>query len=150
MAHHTIISQEAVSLLTTGVFGDAEDTWLPDKFIVSSPAVRSKDRYNVNIEHSCAPLINPNTGKTITQYRKLANNPATREVWQTAYGKEFGRMSQGYRKTGTRGNICIFVMTHDKIASTPADRVVTYARIVVDFCPQKKDPNRVQITAGGI
>ena len=25
----------------------------------------------------------------------------------------------------------------------------TYARVVVDFCPQKEDPNRVRITAGG-
>ena len=25
----------------------------------------------------------------------------------------------------------------------------TYARIVVDFRPQKEDPNRVKITAGG-
>ena len=24
-----------------------------------------------------------------------------------------------------------------------------YARVVVDFCPQKEDPNRVRITAGG-
>ena len=150
MAHHSIISQEVVNLLTTGVFGGTEDIWLHEKFIVSSPTARSENKYDVNIEHCCVPVIHQTTGKTIIQYYKLANNPATREVWQTAYGKELGRMSQGYRKTGTRGNICIFVMTHDKIASTPADRVVTYARIVVDFCPQKKDPNRVQITAGGI
>ena len=26
---------------------------------------------------------------------------------------------------------------------------MTYARIVVDYCAQKQDPNRVQITAGG-
>ena len=29
------------------------------------------------------------------------------------------------------------------------DRVVTYANIVVDYRPQKEDPNRVCITAGG-
>merc|ERR1712155_240657 len=28
-------------------------------------------------------------------------------------------------------------------------KVVTYARIVMDFCPQKEDPNQVRITAGG-
>ena len=32
----------------------------------------------------------------------------------------------------------------------PNDRVVTYANIVVDYRPQKEDPNRVRITAGAI
>ena len=31
----------------------------------------------------------------------------------------------------------------------PPDRVVTYARVAVDFRPQKEDPNRVRITAEG-
>ena len=37
----------------------------------------------------------------------------------------------------------------DGIKRIPRDRVVTYARIVVDYRPQKEDPNRVRITAGG-
>ena len=37
----------------------------------------------------------------------------------------------------------------DEIPLIPGDRVVTYARIVVDFRPQKEDPNRVRITVGG-
>ena len=37
----------------------------------------------------------------------------------------------------------------DKIKDIPKDRVVTYARIVVDYRSQKADPNRVSITAGG-
>ena len=40
-------------------------------------------------------------------------------------------------------------MTHEEIKSTPGDRTVTYARIVVDFRPQKTDPNRVRITVCG-
>ena len=39
-------------------------------------------------------------------------------------------------------------MNHDEIAYIPKDRVVTYARVVIDFRPQKEDPNRVRITAG--
>ena len=35
------------------------------------------------------------------------------------------------------------------INNIPSDRTVTYTRIVVDFRPQKSDPNRVLITAGG-
>ena len=40
-------------------------------------------------------------------------------------------------------------MNHQDIANIPDDRVVTYARIVIDYRPQKADPNRVRITAGG-
>ena len=35
------------------------------------------------------------------------------------------------------------------IDNIPSDRIVTYTRIVVDFRPQKSDPNRVHITYGG-
>ena len=40
-------------------------------------------------------------------------------------------------------------MSHDEIKRIPRDCTVTYARIVVDFGPQKEDPNRVRITVGG-
>ena len=40
-------------------------------------------------------------------------------------------------------------MTHQEIAAIPADRTVTYTRIVVDYRSQKDDPNRVRITVGG-
>ena len=42
-------------------------------------------------------------------------------------------------------------MGHDYRADKhiPAERVVTYARAVVDFRPQKEHPNRVGITAVG-
>ena len=58
-------------------------------------------------------------------------------------------MAQGNNKTGEKGTDTIFVMTHKEIANIPKDCIVTYAHIVVDFCLQKKDPNRVRITAGG-
>ncbi len=38
-------------------------------------------------------------GKTITSYKKLMNNPAKMEIWQTAFGKDFGGMAQGNNKT---------------------------------------------------
>ena len=58
-------------------------------------------------------------------------------------------MAQGDNKTGTKGKNCIFVMTHNEIKTMFArGKKPTYARIVVDFRPQKEDPNRVRITAG--
>ena len=103
----------------------------------------------MDIEHVCAPVVHPETGERITSYRKLAKDAVTKETWTTGFGKGFGNLAQGDAKTGTPGLNAIRVMTLEEIKNIPADRVVTCARVVVDFRPQKEDPNRVQITAGG-
>merc|ERR1712197_206627 len=43
----------------------------------------------------------------------------------------------------------IFVLDHEDIKRIPKHKTITYARLVVDFRPQKADPNRVWMTAGG-
>merc|ERR1712085_177210 len=48
-----------------------------------------------------------------------------------------------------KGTNTVLFMDLDEIKTIPREQVVTYARIVVDYRPQKKDPNRVRITAGG-
>eukprot|EP00957_Ditylum_brightwellii_P000363 27847-Ditylum_brightwellii.AAC.1 len=40
-------------------------------------------------------------------------------------------------------------MDKQQIKTIPDNQTVTYARIVVDHCPQKKDPNRLQLTVSG-
>ena len=56
----------------------------------------------------------------------------------------------GRRQDETEGKNCIFAMEHAQITKIHAEgRKSTYACIVVDFHPQKDDPNRVRITAGG-
>jgi hypothetical protein len=76
-------------------------------------------------------------------------NSVTVETWQTAFGKDFGGMCQDDDKTGTVGTDAMFVMTPQDVTNMPADRFATYANIVVDFRPQKEDPHRIRITAGG-
>jgi hypothetical protein len=71
-------------------------------------------------EHFASPMVHPITGKTISSYKKLMNNPATAEIWQTAFGKDFGGMAQGNNKTGQKGTNAIFVMTHNKIKQAVA------------------------------
>eukprot|EP00804_Cyclotella_cryptica_P005248 CCRYP_018890-RA/>CCRYP_018890-RA protein AED:0.36 eAED:0.27 QI:0/0/0/1/0/0/3/0/601 len=83
----------------------------------------------------------------LDHYEKLANDPALQDVWTQAMCKELGRLAQGWN--GNNGTDTIFFMTHDEIKRIPRDRTVTYARIVVDYRPQKDDPNRVRITVGG-
>ena len=85
----------------------------------------------------------------MTQYRELRRDPSLSEVWTTAFGKEFGNLAQGEQKTGTQGTNAMFVMTPEQIKRIPGDRIITYAKIVVDYRSQKSDPNRVCITAGG-
>eukprot|EP00978_Attheya_sp_CCMP212_P036456 scaffold165431_cov36-Attheya_sp.AAC.1 len=33
--------------------------------------------------------------------------------------------------------------------NVPKGKIVTYARFVADICPQKDEPNRMRLTAGG-
>jgi hypothetical protein len=43
-----------------------------------------------NYAHYASPMVHPTTGMTITSYKRLMNNPETAEIWQTAFGKDFG------------------------------------------------------------
>ena len=61
--------------------------------------------------------------------------------------KELGRLAQSL--DGTKGTDTIFFMSHDEIKRIPRNRTVTYAHIVVDYRPQREDPNRVRISVGG-
>jgi len=93
---------------------------------------------------------NPTTGEAISSYKRLMNDPVTAEVWQTAFGKDFGGMAQGDNKTGQKGTNSVFVMTHKEIdIAKNAGHKWTYARVVVDYRPQKEDPNRIRIAVGG-
>ncbi len=95
-------------------------------------------------------MVHPLTGRTISSYKKLMNDTTTAEVWQTAFGKDFGGMAQGCNKTGQKGTNAMFVMTQDDIKhALAANKFFTYANPVVNFRPQKEDPHQICITAGG-
>eukprot|EP00970_Alexandrium_tamarense_P017799 scaffold11398_cov137-Alexandrium_tamarense.AAC.1 len=132
-----IISQEAVNFIT-------EQTWNNTQQMLPLSLQNTP-----NMEHFAAPVIHPTSGETITDYRKLMKDPATAEIWTKAFGKEIGSLAQGDDLTGTKGTDTIVFLDRIGIKNIPKDRVITYARIVVDYRPQKEDPNRVRITAGG-
>ncbi len=58
-------------------------------------------------------------------------------------------MTQGNKKTKQEGTNSIFVMTHEENKCIPQNQTITYARAVVDICPQKADPHHIQNTTGG-
>jgi hypothetical protein len=45
-------------------------------------------------------MVHPTTGKMITNYKQLMHDPQIADVWQTAFGKDFGGMAQSDDKTG--------------------------------------------------
>ncbi|MCP4142532.1 MAG: hypothetical protein GY755_20020, partial [Chloroflexi bacterium] len=100
-------------------------------------------------QHFCAPVTHPVTGETITKYKKLISDPILSDTWKRAFGKEFGGLAQGDNLTKTTGTNSLIILKPQEIKNIPKDRTITYGRIVVDYRPQKKDPNRVRITAGG-
>ena len=101
----------------------------------------------LGLEHVANGVVHPVTKETNTNYKALIKDTIMREVWMEAMAKELGRLAQGWGTTKETNTIEF--MSHEEIARIPKGKVVTYARIVVDFCPQKEDPNRVRITAGG-
>ena len=143
LQNHNMISQQAITFLTDEVCNNSPQHFTPTNLRPKEAATAA------NLEHLAMPMIHPTTGETISSYKKLMNDPATMEIRQTAFGKDFGGMAQGDNKTGQKGTNAIFVMTHAEIPLIPADSTITYMRVVIDFHPQKADPHRICITAGG-
>ena len=92
-------------------------------------------------------VVHPFTKETITKYKKFIDDPLMRVVCSKAMCKELGRLCQGFEDTS--GTNTMRFLDLEGIINIPQDRVVTYKIIVVDYGSQKKDPNRVRITAGG-
>ncbi len=68
-----------------------------------------KIRQNANqLQHYANPMVHPVTGETISSYKKMMQDPATAEVWQTAFGKEnekHGSRGQQNRSEGNKRNV---------------------------------------------
>ena len=104
-----LISQRALSAMTLQEALTAPRAFTPRKLI---PPTYTE---STNYAHFVAPMIHPTTGEIISSYKRLMHDPATAEVWQMAFGKDFGGMAQGDLKTGQKGTNSVFVMTHKEI-----------------------------------
>jgi hypothetical protein len=104
--------------------------------------------------HFAGPVFDATSGKQL-EHRQLHRHPTYKEVWDTSYANELGRLCQGIgqdkanpakqRVEGT--NTFRPIKLHD----IPIDRRgdVTYTKVVCEVRPQKEDPNRTRITIGG-
>ena len=79
-------------------------------------------------------------------YRDLNKyyNPVTRLRWTKSGKKEFGRLCQGYGEEQGMD-----VIEWIPRADLPHDKTATYPRYMVAYRPEKDDPFRTRITAGG-
>jgi len=123
-----LISQQALNAVTMREALTPPTAFTPRKFV---PAA-----YENNVPHFvhfASPMVHPTTGETISSYKRLMNDPETVEVWQTAFGKDFGGMAQGDNKTGQKGMNSVLIMRHKEIDIVKAaGHTWTYARIVVN------------------
>ena len=120
------ISQEALYHIVGVGYTNAPEITIPDKLKSSRLTIEPA----IGIEELCNGVVYPITQETITKYQKLAKDPILQKVWTKAMTKELGRLAQGFGDT--KGTDTIQFLTKDGIKCIPADRTITYARIVVD------------------
>ncbi len=145
-ARQRLMTQRAINVVTIQEEVSLDTIYTPQVMMNKQAQV-----HPTMFEHFASPMVHPMMGKTILSYKKLMNDPATAEIWRTAFGKDFGGMAQGDNKTGQKGTNATFVMTHDDIKqAVAAGNFFTYMNPVVNYRAQKEDSYRIRITAGGI
>ncbi len=144
-AQQRLVTQQAINVLTIQEEVSLDTMYTPQAMINEEAQVLP-----TMFEHFASPMLHPMMGETISSYKKLMNNPAMAEIWQTAFSKDFGGMAQGDNKMGQKGTNAMFVMTHDEIKqAVAAGKFSTYMNPVVNYRKQKEDLYRIWITAGG-
>ena len=84
----------------------------------------------------------------MAHYRDLVKHPdpIINNRWLSAGENEFGRLFQGFSANNIEGmNVLEWIFKHE----VPNNKVVTYACYMVAYRPEKDEPFRVRITAGG-
>ena len=98
-----IISQEALISFSLAAAGIKRISPLTKDNQDSNTKTIKETHSQENIQHFCAPVINPRTGELITSYKKFSKDPELREVCETGVGKEWGQLSpRGYKNRGKR------------------------------------------------
>jgi hypothetical protein len=101
-----------------------------------------------------APVLDAKTGQLL-EHRQLRKHPEYKDIWDTSYSNELGRLCQGVGTNNddpstkrVEGTDTFRVIHYNDI---PPERRgdVTYTRVVCEVRPQKEDPNRTRITIGG-
>jgi len=138
---HNIISRHAINALTT------QERFTPNDAFTQKKMNPHPSTLPSNINHYANPMVHPVTGDIVSSYKKAMNDTSIGELWKTAFGKEFRGLAQGDINTQTKGTNAIFIMTHKDIKACKGKYI--YTCVCLDHRPQKEDPYRIWITAGG-
>lgn len=71
--------------ITANVYYNGDTyAWTPRKYLQ-----REKEEAHAehDVEYFCAPVVHPETGETITRYKRLANDPVKSKTYMTGFGK---------------------------------------------------------------
>ena len=91
----------------------------------------------------CRSYRQPKTGKLL-EYQQLIKMKQYVDIWTKSFVNELGQLTKGIRDI--RGTDTIKSIPPGDM---PAEKPVMYSRIVVDYQPQKIEPNRTRLTVGG-
>ena len=69
-----------------------------------------------------------------------------KSIWRTSLANDLDCLTQGVGTRMPHDTHTVFYVPKFRV---PADRKVTYARMVATICPQKTEVNRVRVTVGG-
>jgi hypothetical protein len=91
-------------------------------------------------------VLDKTTGHLMEMRHHLVN-PKYKELWGKSYTKELRCLAQGMPGVSKGTNTIIFIH-HENIPHN-CKRDVRYVCVCVNYCQEKEDPNRTQVTVGG-
>ena len=120
----------------------------PDPSPTEPSQTNCRHKYNTRInvaKHGANTIVDVETGKSL-EYRQLMRDPEHKLIWNNSMSNQIGRLAQGNSRV--QGTNTMFFITYENI---PIDHCkdITYARIVVDYKPQKQEKEHTHITVGG-
>ena len=93
MARHNLISTQAINALIT------REECAPNAVYRHRGIDPRQHTLPMNMNHYANPMVHPVTGNIVSSYKKAMHDPDIGNLWQTAFGKEFGGLAQGDKKT---------------------------------------------------
>jgi hypothetical protein len=84
-------------------------------------------------------VLDKTTGH-LMEMRHLLVNPKYKELWGKSYTKELGHLAQGMPGVSKGTNTIVFIPREEISHNCKCN--VTYARVCVNYCLEKEDPNR--------
>ena len=119
-------------------------SWVASTQGLQANAIVQTVQHASTSEFKCNAVIDETTVVS-QEYRHLMRTPA-KKVWETSLANDLGRLAQGVETRTRKGNSTIRFVANQAV---PRHKKVTYARLVAELGPHKKEVHRVRVTVGG-